>query len=174
MIKYCKVLSSPDTPGWQHQRSTGRGPAGCSEAGGISDAAQCHPQSPGGQGGGLPSRAELACICGEPHCTWPLAGQTAEICTHTCHPRFPRKSVVWVIRTFCQPSQPHTRERKPLLQHQLGQSRAAASRPGLSEDEIISPMFPKHFLSFLIRDALHKYQGIDFPIDRGSECFIQL
>ena len=149
MIKYCKVLNSPDTPGWQRQRSTGRGLAGCSEAGGISDAAQCHPQSPGGQGGGLPSRAELACICGEPHCTWPLAGQTAEIRAHTGHPRFPGKTVVWVIRTFCQSSQPRTPERKRSLQHQLGQRRVAALRPGLSEDEIISPgQSPPHPHSF--------------------------
>lgn len=60
--------------------------------------------------------------------------QTAEICTHAPHLQSPGETVVQMIKAFYQPSQPRTPKRKPSFQQQLWQRRAAASRPGLSED----------------------------------------
>lgn len=88
----------------------------------------------------------------------------------TCH----SPAALWFGSSACQaaPSQQKMLVSAPTLMKGGG----PASSLNLSEGvDNIPSLSPKHFLSFLpIRDALCKYRGIDFPIDRGGESFIQL
>lgn len=97
--------------------------------------------------------------------------QTTSLDTQTLHLPFFSSTVVWVI------SPPGLLPAENAGFSTNSYEGSGAGFPlNLSEGvDNIPSLSPKHFLSFLpIRDALCKYRGIDFPIDRGGESFIQL